>query len=160
MVTRYQRYVTVALALLAAGIGGAGTALAQAANYAPITLSANPATATVTGVTAGIFSLANIAMRDQRSLICAGFADATPDHILTLTEPLSQITLQVDSGGHDTSLLLQGPGNGQVYCDEDISRRNPDAQIQAENLPAGTYRLWVGSQDHGERINYSLIVTP
>ena len=156
---RHQRYGVVALAFLA--LGGFGTAaLAQAANFAPLSLSVTQPTATVNGVTAGIFALANVAMRDHRGTICTGFADATPDHILTLQDPMAQITLQVNSGGNDTTLLLQGPNDSLVHCGEDISRRNPDAQIQAQDLPAGTYRLWVGSHNQGQRINYSLTVSP
>jgi hypothetical protein len=150
----------MALALLALGGLGATAALAQTANFAPITLSASQPTATVNGVTAGIFSMANVAMRDQRGIICTGFADTNPDHILTLQEPISQLTLQVNSDGNDTTLLLQGPSEDLVYCGEDISRRNPDAQIQAQNLPAGTYQIWVGAHSQGQRLNYSLTASP
>ncbi|MBD2426196.1 hypothetical protein [Phormidium sp. FACHB-1136] len=156
---RHQQYGFVALTLLA--LGSVGTAaLAQAANFASISLSTNQPTATVNGTTAGIFALSNIAMRDHQGLICTGFADTAPDHILTLQDPMAQLTLQVNSGGDDTTLLMQGPNDSLVHCGEDISRRNPDAQIQAQDLPAGTYRLWVGSHNQGQRINYSLTVSP
>jgi hypothetical protein len=155
---RHLRYGFVTLAVLA--LGGLGTvALAQTANFAPISLSATQPTATVNGVTAGIFSLSNIAMRDDQGTICIGFADAAPDHILTLQDPMTQLTLQVNSGGDDTTLLLQDPNNDLVRCGEDISRRNLDAQIQTQNLPAGTYHLWVGSHNQGQRINYSLTIS-
>ncbi|QQE65035.1 hypothetical protein GFS31_17200 [Leptolyngbya sp. BL0902] len=155
-----QRYGVVALALLALGGLGSAAALAQTANFAPITLSSGQPTATVSGTTAGIFSVGNLAMRDQRGTICVGFADASPSHILTLQDPMAQITLQVNSGGSDTTLLLQGPTDSLIRCGEDSGRRNLDDRIQAQNLPAGTYRIWVGSHDQGQRINYSLTVGP
>lgn len=155
----HQRYGVVTLALLALGSLGAA-AVAQTANFAPITLSRGQSSVTVSGTTAGIFSMANLAMRDQRGTICVGFADASPSHVLTLQDPMAQITLQVNSGGSDTTLLLQGPTEGFIHCGEDVGRRNLDDRIQAQNLPAGTYRLWVGSHSHGQRINYSLTVGP
>ncbi len=156
---QYQRYGFPAFILLALG-GFGSAALAQTANFAPITLSNSQPTATVTGTTAGIFALANVAMRDHQGTICTGFADTNPDHILTLQEPMARLTIQVNSGGNDTTLLLQGPNDAMVRCGEDISRRDPDAQIQAQDLPAGTYRLWVGSHNQGQRLNYSLLVGP
>jgi hypothetical protein len=114
----------------------------------------------VNGVTAGLFSLANLAVRDHQGLICTGFADVNPDHILTIQEPLAQLTLQVDSGGNDTTLLVQGPTPDQVRCGEDIDRRNPDAKIQDQNWPAGTYQIWVGAHNQGQRHNYVLTATP
>lgn len=160
MAFQHHHYGYMALALLAAGGMGATAALAQTANFAPMALSASQSTATADGVTAGIFSMANVAMRDQRGTICTGFADTNPNHILTLEEPVSQLTLQVNSGGNDTTLLLQGPSRDLVYCGEDMGRRNPDAQIQAQNLPAGTYQIWVGSHSQGQRLNYSLTANP
>lgn len=159
MGSQHQRYGFAAFALLALGSLGSA-ALAQAANFAPITLSSASPTATATGTTAGIFALANMAMRDHQGTICTGFADTNPDHILTLQEPMARLTLQVNSGGQDTTLLLQGPNDAMIRCGEDISRRNPDAQIQAQDLPAGTYRLWVGAHNQGQRLNYSLLVGP
>ncbi len=155
----YQHYRMMALVIT--GLGGLGaTAFAQTANFNPITLSSGQPSATVSGTTAGIFSVAHIAMRDQQGVICVGFADASPSHILTLQHPVTQLTIQVNSGGDDTTLFLQGPTDSRVHCGEDISRRNLDAHIQAQNLPAGTYRLWVGSHNQGQRINYSLSVGP
>lgn len=155
----HPRYGFVALAVLSLGSLGA-VALAQAASHAPMTLSSSQPSSTVNGVTSGIFSLSNLAMRDHRGVICAGFADTPPNHVLTLQDPMAQLTLQVNSGGNDTTLLLQGPDDSLVHCGEDISRRNADAQIQAQNLPAGTYRLWVGSHNQGQRITYSLTANP
>ncbi|MEB3289608.1 MAG: hypothetical protein VKI82_06810 [Leptolyngbya sp.] len=155
-----QRNGMIALVISGLGVLGSTAAIAQTANFSPLLLSSHQPRATTTGTTAAIFSMTNTAMRDQQGVICVGFADTSPSHILTLQDAMSQLTIQVNSGGNDTTLLLQGPTDDLVHCGEDTSRRNLDAQIQAQNLPAGTYRLWVGSHVQGQRINYSLSVGP
>lgn len=155
-----SRWAAVTLTAVLAGAGGLVPALAQSSRSGDFTLSqANPS-ATVRGTTAGIFSVSNVAVRDRNGIICTGFADSTPDHVFTLESPVAQLTLQVDSGGNDTTLLVQGPTNDVVRCGEDTSRRNPDARIQDQNWPAGTYRVWVGAHNQGQRYNYSLTVSP
>jgi len=133
-------------------------AVAQTANAEPITLSAYPpAAASVTGRIVGSYSLSNIANSDQMGNLCAGFADTNPDHILTLESDFPNLTVTVDSGA-DTTLLIQGPDDNSIYCGQDISRSNLDAQISGDNWRAGTYRIWVGSHNQGQRVDYSLSV--
>ncbi|NJL46447.1 MAG: hypothetical protein HC929_01630 [Leptolyngbyaceae cyanobacterium SM2_5_2] len=134
---------------------GFGPGLAQSG---PTLSQANP-TATVGGTTVGMFPLSNLASRDHRGLICTGFADTNPDHVLTLQEPFQQLTIRVDSGGNDTTLLVRGP-NDVVRCGEDVDRRNPDAQIQDGDWAPGTYSIWVGAHIQGQRHPYSLIIGP
>jgi len=119
---------------------------------------ANP-TATASGTTVGIFPMANLAARDHRGLICTGFADTNPDYVLTLQDSFEQLTIRVDSGGNDTTLLVKGP-NDVVRCGEDVDRRNLDAQIQDGGWGPGTYSIWVGAHNQGQRYTYSLIVSP
>lgn len=134
------------------------SAIAQNANFEGITLSAYPpSTASVEGRTVGAFSLANIANRDPAGNPCTGFADPNPDHILTLESDFPSLTVSVDSG-EDTTLLIQGPNDNSVYCGQDISRSNLDAQIVLNDLQAGTYRIWVGAHDQGQRFDYTLSV--
>ncbi len=135
-------------------------ALAQGANFKGLTLAANflPSEARVSGNTAGYFSLSNIVPRDSKGNLCLGFADSTPDHILVLQQDFSSLTLQVDSGGNDTTLLVQGPTENAIRCGSITSRRNPDAQIQDSYWPAGAYRIWVGAFNQGERLDYVLTV--
>ena len=143
------------LALLA----GISPVLAQNANFESITLAAYPpTTASVSGNTVGSFSLANIASNDLRGNLCAGFADANPGHILTLQSDFPTLTITVDSG-EDTTLLVQGPNDNSIHCAQDISRTNLDAQIVDTNWRAGTYRIWVGAHEQGQRFSYSLTVT-
>jgi hypothetical protein len=103
--------------------------------------------------------MANLAARDHRGLICTGFADTNPDYVLTLQDSFEQLTIRVDSGGNDTTLLVKGP-NDVVRCGEDVDRRNLDAQIQDGGWGPGTYSIWVGAHNQGQRYTYSLIVSP
>jgi hypothetical protein len=134
------------------------TAIAQTANFDGITLSAYPPTeASVEGRIVGAYSLSNIANADQAGNLCAGFGDTNPDHILTLESDFPSLTITVDSG-EDTTLLIQGPDDNSIYCGQDISRSNLDAQVIANNLRAGTYRIWVGAHQQGQRFGYTLTV--
>ncbi|HEY9620727.1 MAG TPA: hypothetical protein V6C78_10175 [Crinalium sp.] len=131
--------------------------LAQSANFDPLTLSPGfaPATGTVQGYTGGSFSLSAIANRDRAGNLCLGYADSTPDHIMTLQQNFPQLTLQVDSGGNDTTLVIEGPNN-VVRCADDTDRTNKDASITDSNWPSGTYRIWVGAIASGARYDYTL----
>ena len=145
---------------LAMGVIAALPALAQEANFESFTLSEAVPSASASGFTNGITALSNIAGRDRSGSICSGFADTNPDHIMVLQQDLASLTLQVNSGGNDTSLLVQGPNDATVRCGEDTDRRNIDARIQDQNWAAGTYRIWVGSHNQGQGYSYSLDVTP
>ncbi len=156
-----QRRSAMALAAgLAMGLAGVMPALAQPANFEALTLSESSPAASVEGFTNGLSALSSIAGRDRNGAICTGFADTNPDHILVLQQDFASLTLQVNSGRNDTSLLIQGPNDGTVRCGEDTDRRNPDAKIQDQNWSAGTYRIWVGSHHQGQRYDYTLSVSP
>ena len=160
MTIKYQRRGALALAAgLAVGLTSALPTLAQQANFDSFTLSGATPTASVSGFTNGISALSSIAGRDRNGTICAGFADTAPDHIMVLQQDFATLTLQVNSGGNGTSLLIQGP-DGTVRCGSDTDRRNPDALVQDQNWPTGTYSIWVGSHQQGQRYNYSLNAKP
>ncbi len=110
------------------------------------------------GETVGSYSLSNIASRDRNGEFCLGYADRTPDHVLTLEQDFTDLTIAVDSGGEDTTLLIQGPNNNTVRCNDNASRRNRDPEIQ-DTFAKGTYRLWVGSFEPEGRLRYDLTVT-
>ncbi|MBD2060258.1 hypothetical protein H6F88_30395 [Oculatella sp. FACHB-28] len=139
---------------------GVAPALAQSANFDSLTLSPgfSSADGTVQGYTQGSFSLSSIANRDRSENLCVGFADTTPDHILVLQQDFSQLTLQVNSGGGDTTLLVQGPSDSTVRCGDDTGRTNTDASIQDSSWQAGTYKVWVGAFESGSRHEYTLTV--
>jgi hypothetical protein len=133
-------------------------ALAQTANFEGITLATYPPTAaSVEGRIVGSFSLSAIANTDINGNLCAGFADTKPDHILTLTNDFPTLTITVDSG-QDTTLLIQGPNDNTIRCGQDISRSDLDAQVVDQNWQAGTYRIWVGAHNQGQRFPYVLTV--
>jgi len=146
---------SVGLALLLLG-AGALPALAQQANFGSLHLAAgfNRSEAVVSGHTGGSFSLDRLAARDSQGNRCLGFGSPTPDHIMTLDEELGPLSLAVHSGGNDTMLVVQGPGG--VLCGDDGSR-GKDAIVTAERWPAGTYRIWVGSLQPGDRWRYRLM---
>jgi hypothetical protein len=144
------------VATLLTGLG-ALPVLAQAANFDAIAISPgfSAAAGSAQGNTGGSFSLSSLANRDRAGNLCVGFsASSTPDHILTLGQDFANLTLQVDSGGNDTTLVVQGADN-TVRCGDDTGR-NKDASVQGANWQAGTYRVWVGSFDAGARYDYTL----
>lgn len=136
-------------------VAGLSPALAQSPGFERVTLSASSAGVSLSGRTVGSYALSNIVATDVAGNICTGFADTTPDHVLTLESDISSLTLTVESG-QDTTLLVQGPDDNTVRCGQDISRGNLDAQISATNWKAGTYRIWVGAFNQAERFSYTL----
>lgn len=137
----------------------AAPALAQSSNFGRISLSPgfSNAEGRATGYIRGSFSLPSIANRDQDGNFCLGYGDANPDHILVLQDDFSRLTVQVDSGGNDTTLLIQGPDTSTVRCG-DNSGRSKDASIQDTEWSAGTYSVWVGSFERGRRYDYTLSI--
>ena len=131
---------------------------AQTANFGKLTLSAgfSPNTGIVSGNTGGSYSLSTIANRDRDDNFCIGYSDPTPDHIMELQTDFSQLKLQVNSNGNQTSLLIQAP-DGVIYCGDNLDRPE-DTTVEDSNWKAGIYRIWVGSVQSGVRFNYTLSV--
>lgn len=153
--SRWLPLVTLS-ALLTFGLATVGSA--QTANFDGLTLSAGftSTQATVTGATAGFFSLSSITARDRNGNLCLGYADSTPDHIMVLQQDFAHLTLQVDSGSNETTLLVQGPDDNTIRCGSGASRRNPGALLEDTDWQAGTYRIWVAAFDQGQRYDYNL----
>jgi len=131
--------------------------LAETANFGTLTLSRGfqPPTAVLRGSTGGSYSLSAIANADRHKNKCLGFATPTPDHIIVLQQNFSKLTIQVNSGGKDTTLLVQG-GN-TVRCGDDAGQ-NKDASIVDSDWQAGSYRIWVGTVEPGVKSNYTISV--
>lgn len=134
--------------------------LANRANFGTLNLAPGfrAPEGTVTGYTGGTYSLSAIANRDRNKKACIGFADTNPDHIMVLGKNFSRLRLQVNSGGSDTTLLVQGPNNSTILCGDDSGTNNKDASIDFKDWKAGTYRVWVGTFTAGTKRNYTLTV--
>jgi hypothetical protein len=133
--------------------------IAQTANFGTLNLSAgfDSAKAIVEGYTGGSYSLSAISNRDHNKKACIGFADPKPDHILTLEKDFTRLKLLVNSGGIDTTLLIQGPDETTIRCGDDTGK-SKDASIDDSNFKRGTYRIWVGTFQPGVKQNYTLKV--
>jgi hypothetical protein len=132
---------------------------AQNANFDALTLSPGfeGDQGRVSGYTQGSFSLSAISDRDSSGNLCLGYATSTPDHIMTLQQDFSSLVVTVDSGGNDTTLVIQGPNN-TIRCGDDTGS-SKDARIDDSNWDAGTYRVWVGAFESGARYDYQLNVS-
>lgn len=126
-------------------------------NFGTLTLSRgfDSPTAVLRGSTGGSYSLSAIANADRHKNKCLGFATPTPDHIIVLQQNFSKLTIQVNSGGKDTTLLVQG-GN-TVRCGDDAGQ-NKEAAIVDSDWQAGSYRIWVGTLEPGVKSNYTISV--
>jgi hypothetical protein len=83
---------------------------------------------------------------------CRGFISQTPDHILVANGNFPMLRLLVRSN-QDTTLVVQDQG-GRVWCDDDSGgSSNPLLQ---SSVPAGTYRIWVGSYRAGVQAPYTI----
>ncbi|MEH1873455.1 hypothetical protein [Nostoc sp.] len=133
--------------------------IAQTANFGTFTLSNNSdlAQGIVQGFTGGSYSLSAISNRDRDQKACIGFADPNPDHIMVLKKDFPQMTIQVDSNGNDTTLLIQGPDQTTIRCGDDTGK-SKDASVSDRNWKSGTYRIWVGTFNPGVKRDYTLKV--
>lgn len=132
-------------------------ALAQS-NFGSLTLGADKQSGALTGSTGGSTSLpAVVSNRDRNNNKCLGFGDPTPDHILVLQQAFSSLKLRVNSGGGDTTLVVQGP-QGIVRCGDDSKVGSKDASLSDTDWQPGTYKVWVGSATPGTRRDYTLYV--
>lgn len=129
--------------------------LAQTANFDGFTLDSTKKTASVGGSTGGSVSIPAITGGSDRSgNKCLGFGDSKPDHLMTLTQDITKLNLKVNSGGRDTTIVIQGP-EGELRCGDDTGSKK-DASFSGTNWSAGTYKIWVGSMAPGDRGNYRL----
>ena len=146
------------IALIAALISATPVLSQVAANFGTLTLSPgfSAKVGRANGTTGGSYSLSSIANRDRNNNRCIGFGDATPDHVLVLQKDFANLSVLVNSGGQDTTIVIQGPNNETVRCGDDTGA-SKDASVQ-DSLKAGTYKVWVGSLEAGQRLSYTLTV--
>ncbi len=132
-------------------------AIAETSHFGTLALSPDfePAEGIVTGHTGGSYSLSEISRRDRYRNPCVGFADPQPDHILKLEKDFDRLNIQVNSGGYDTTILIQGPDDKTIRCGDDTGT-NKDASFEDQDFKSGTYKIWVGTFNPGMRRNYTL----
>lgn len=145
--------------LAAVALSVIAPASAETANFGTLRLSPgfSRADATAKGSTGGSYSLSSISNRDRDGKHCLGFGDTLPDHVIVLQQDFAKLSLKVDSGGGDTTLVVQGPNNSTVRCGDDTGQ-NKDASVSGTKWTAGTYRVWVGFFQPGVKRRYTLIV--
>lgn len=130
------------------------TPIVAQTTFKTLTLNQETTSGTLMGSTGGTTSLpAIVGDRDRKNQKCLGFGDPSPDHTLVLQKPVSTLTLRVDSGGSETTLLISGPGG--VRCASGAGR---DARLQDTGWQPGTYQIWVGNLEPGPSRDYRLTV--
>ena len=108
--------------------------------------------AVLNGKGGGNVSLASIAGVSDN---CRGFANAAPNHTITLTNTFPVMDLLVYSSNinDDPTMLIKGP-NGLVICADDESHGiNPQVNLR---LFKGDYQVWVGSKTINQSFDYKL----
>ncbi|MCT7985207.1 hypothetical protein NG796_18190 [Laspinema sp. A4] len=134
-------------------------AFANSANFEPLILSRGfqPSRGVVSGFTGGSISLPAVTtVRDRQNQLCLGFGDPTPDHILELRADFPQLTVEINSRGVDTTLIIRGPDN--IFRCGDNTELTLDARVTDTDWKQGTYQIWVGTKEMGVRRRYRLSV--
>ena len=151
-----NRYIWLIAGLIAIPIL---PAIAQTSDLNRLILAAgfNQSTAIFTGYTGGTYSLASITNRDKYGNPCMGYSDPEPDHTMVLQNDFEQLSLQVNSGGKDTTLVIRGPNENDIRCA--FGRKQArDAFLRDNNWQQGQYEIWVGSMQPQQRKGYRLSV--
>lgn len=152
--------IAIGLCLAAMSIT-AGSSFAQQANFSAVSLAPGfeRNQARMRGFTRGSFSLPAIANRDRHGNVCLGYAASTPDHVFELEAPFEQLAIQVDSRGNAMTLLVQGPDEATVRCSTSHPQHGHNSVVlHDQDWSAGTYQVWVGSVEQGQRHNYMLTI--
>lgn len=150
-------YTRSVIALVAALISATPVLSQRAANFGTLTLSTGFQAKRVAGTTGGSYSLSSIANRDRNKNPCIGFGDTNPDHIMVLKKDFPSLNVLVNTRGKDTTLVIRGPNPQTIRCGDDTGA-SKDASVKDSNWQAGTYEIWVGSLEAGQRLNYTLTV--
>ncbi len=144
------------LAIASLALGAiASAAIAQTATYGTLALETGFGKVQASGSTGGTMDLPRIVNRDRDGQRCLGYSRdyQVPDHLITIAPGTGPITLQVESG-KDSTLLVRGPNQSTVRCGDD-TETSKDASISG-SFEAGTYEVWVGSLQPGDRFRYRL----
>ncbi len=134
-------------------------AIAQTANFSTLKLlpGFNAAKGMANGYTGGSYSLSAMRNRDQDKNACVGFATPDPDHIMILEKDFEHLKILVNTGGADTTLLIQGSDETTFRCGDDTGK-SKDASVDDSKWQSGTYRIWVGTFNRSTKLSYTLKV--
>lgn len=157
--TRYSRATRYVMAVATASgmlmLSSTWVAPAQAdSNFGTVRITSS-SDAAVDGYTAGsvpLFAISNV-REGENNQPCVGYAERNPDHILQVATSLSDVIIEVNSNGGDTTLMIEAPDH-TIYCSDDGN--DSDAMITGQNWGAGDYKVWVGAFDAGQRYDYTL----
>ncbi|MCU0548297.1 MAG: hypothetical protein MUC48_03015 [Leptolyngbya sp. Prado105] len=153
MMRRLQRILNYGI--LIAGVSMVVPVIAQPDTFKTLTLDNKTSSGMMMGSTGGTTSLPAVVSNSDRSeRKCLGFGDPNPDHTIVLKQPVAKLTIRVDSGGSDTTLLISGPGG--VRCTD--SGASKDAKLQDKDFQPGTYQVWVGTIAPNTNRDYRLTV--
>ena len=133
----------VALAIAAPSFAQSAISLGRNFRPDPVTFAGNG------GGNISIASIAGIADN------CRGFANAEPNHTITLTEtfPVMDFLVYSSNINDDPTMLIKG-SNGIIICaDNESSGRNPQF---TGRMPQGSYQVWVGSKNVDQAFRYTL----
>jgi len=124
--------------------GGGGTS-----NFGTVTLTPGftPDPHVVSGISGG-----SVNASQHVNAQCRGWVSQRPDHIFMANGQFNPIRFVVRAGG-DTTLVVAND-HGRVWCDDD-GGEGTNPMVNAA-MPAGRYRVWIGSYQQGQNVNYRL----
>ncbi|HTL88090.1 MAG TPA: hypothetical protein VL134_01730 [Leptolyngbya sp.] len=147
---------TVRFAVLGMSLAIALPVAAQPGDFRALTLDDKTTAGVMMGSTGGTTSLpAIVGNSDRANRTCLGFGDPAPDHTLILKKAVSDLSIRVNSGGGDTTLLISGPDG--VRC-ANAGQPGKDVKLQEDNWQPGTYQIWVGTVIPNTNRDYRLSV--
>lgn len=115
-------------------------------------LAAGFGTLRLSGVAGG--SVRAVRFGNTSDGFCTGWIGSSPNHTITLTQPISSMSIAVRAPS-DTTLVILGPTG--TRCNDDDGN-NPNPRVSGA-FAAGEYRIFVGSYEEGQNIRYSLEVS-
>jgi hypothetical protein len=129
--TKTTTSILLALSALALGACGGGSA-------APIALAPGFALTQATGNAGGLRDASGMGAG------CLGNIPESPQHVLNVSGALPNLTIMVNGGSSDTTLVVHLP-DGSYRCNDDTDGLNP---VVVGPVGAGTVEVFVGSYSH------------
>jgi hypothetical protein len=83
---------------------------------------------------------------------CAGFFPESPNHVMTLSETITDMTVAVASTEADVVLYIRF--GGSTFCGS-----SDDPQVNRGSWSAGQYEIFVGTVAAAQNVSYTLTVS-